>query len=121
MEYTKSSLLKLLHMAIVDGIYNSHIYYIMQTPKRTAVWQYGRMAEQRMTEWQNQNDRMEWSFSASIVLGLGSLSNLWNTGFPYFKGFDCTQAYKCIRGNRSVHNTVDGHFSGVSVRWGTTV
>ena len=51
----------------------------------------------------------------------GSLSALQNT-FLHFRGFDCTQTFVNALGTeQSVHNIVDGHFSGMSVRRGSTV
>ena len=43
-------------------------------------------------------------------------------GFLHFRGFDCTQAYvNTFRTKRTVCNMVDGCFSGVAVRQGSTV
>ena len=44
-------------------------------------------------------------------------------GFLHFRGFDCTQTYvTTFSGTKqSVHNIVYVCFSGVSVRWGSTV
>ena len=43
-------------------------------------------------------------------------------GFLHFRGFDCTQTYvNTFRTKQSVRNIVDGRFSGVSVRQGSTV
>ena len=43
-------------------------------------------------------------------------------GFLHFRSFDCTQTYINAFGTKqSVHNTVDGHFSGVSIGQGSSL
>ena len=32
-------------------------------------------------------------YTVQVLLGLGNLSALWNTGGGHFRGFDCTQTY----------------------------
>ena len=59
---------------------------------------------------------------SSGTVGTGNLSALCNTAVSTSQGFRLyTNISKCIRTKQSVSNIVDGRFSGVSVRQGSTV